>query len=62
MKVFKIKAHKGESGEKCLCIAGFVDGKELNAIKRKMGRLGITVDSLPVKKWVELALFDYDFE
>ncbi len=61
MQTFKIRAYKGEDGKKSLCINGFVTSKELNAIKRKMEKMRLTVDKLPIKKWVEITLFDYDF-
>jgi hypothetical protein len=61
MQVFKIKAYKGKDGKKALCINGIVTSAELNAIKRKMKQMRLTVDNLPVEKWVEIALFKYDF-
>jgi hypothetical protein len=61
MKTYKIKADKGEDGKRRLCINGLITSVELHAIKRKMEKKHLTVDKLPVKKWVEIDLFDYDF-
>lgn len=63
MRVFQVKATKGENGKKCLTIKGFVTGIDLNAIKKKLAKMGYpTEDKLPIRKWVEVALFDWDYE
>lgn len=62
MKTFKIKAYINDSGTKALAVMGFVLGKDLNAIERKMKKTGLTVDKLPVKRYTEITLFDYDYD
>lgn len=54
MKTFLIK----KDDQDHLVINGLVDGKDLNAIKRKVERLKIKLNR---RHWKEIAIFDYDY-
>lgn len=62
MRVFNIYATKDGHGKKHLTIKGFVTSKELNAIKEKMKKMNLTVEKLPIRKSVEICLFDCDLK
>ena len=58
MRTYKIK----RSDRNTLVIDGFVLSKELTAIQKKMERLGLKVEDLPIRKWRTIDIFDYDFK
>lgn len=62
MKLYKVQATKNENDKKCMTIVPVPLSRDLKAIKAKLPKMGYpTADKLPARKWVEVALFDWDY-